>query len=106
MSNVFWRWRTVVCLGLAAAAAPMGRATIYNAVTDFSVGSNPNGVWTYLVSGTPYPLSDGHVNTCSFTGCLMWYNGNPLGTAAFIVDNVSGSTHQYLTIPYATNYLS
>lgn len=34
------------------AAAPLAHAVVYDVATDFSLASNPNGVWTYGYSGT------------------------------------------------------
>ena len=70
----------------AAIFAPVGRADIYNAVTDFSSASNPNGVWSYEADGTLFPLIDGSSGSCGSSSgiqCLYWSNG--LG----IPDNVS-----------------
>ncbi len=97
-------------VGLAATLfAPAGRADISNAVTDFSVVSNPNGVWSYLLSGTLFPLSDGFTGMCGGTtiDCAVWSNGLPIPNNMSIARNIgTGPLHPNSTVYIPTNYLN
>ena len=66
---------TAVTALLTAGAAHA--APIYNAVTDFSLNSNPNGVWSYGygTGGSAPTLYDSTTTSCAgITGLSCWYS--------------------------------
>lgn len=81
------------CLFAAGTFAPASRANIYNAVTDFSVASNPNGVWSYQMAGALFPLSDSFTGTCGVpaSSCISWNNQLFIPDNHRIVKNLTGS---------------
>ena len=77
--------------------ASTAQATVFNVVNDFSLASNPNGVWTYgsesTLGGTfsPYLSSSTHSS-----GLEVWSNGglpldfyNPTGSPIFLAGTVN-----------------
>ena len=77
--------------------ASTAQATVFNVVNDFSLASNPNGVWTYgsesTLGGTfsPYLSSGTHSS-----GLEVWSNGslpldfyNPTGSPIFLAGTVN-----------------
>jgi hypothetical protein len=77
--------------------ASTGRANIYDATTDFSISSNPNGVWSYLVNGSLFPLSAGMNHPCNTQpgNCPGWFTGAPFfSSVASIIANQSGGVDQ------------
>jgi hypothetical protein len=97
-----FRSRTVLglagCLAAAATfAAPGANAATYNAVSDFSLASNPNGVWSYLGGSG---LLD---STTNFSGVLSWTNGTMPGEAS-VTSNQVGFV--YPSIPYKPGVLN
>jgi hypothetical protein len=78
-----------------------------NAVTDFSLAHNPNGVWTYLVDsgGSVIPLSQAVDNDPSFPGLDYWGNAGSGTGLALIGLNTSGSTQTYGTVVVPTDVL-
>lgn len=88
------------CLLATGAFAPASLANIYNAVTDFSVASNPNGVWSYQMAGTLFPLSDAFTGNCSVpaSSCISWNNQLPIPDNHRIVRNLTGSVVRTLPL--------
>jgi len=86
------------CLAAALTlAAPAANAVTYNAVTDFSLASNPNGVWSYY-GGTG--LLD---STTNYLGVLSWTNGTLPGEASVTSNQVG---YVYPSIPYKAGVLN
>jgi hypothetical protein len=79
----------VACLAFSCGA----QASSYNAVTDFSLASNPNGAWSYLVSGTL--LGNPTSNNPSFVGLDYWWNGQAIPNSSIVAWNSTGSTQTY-----------
>ncbi len=78
-------------LVLSACLALNTQAATYNAVTDFSLSSNPNGVWTYLYNASL--LSSAVTGSGATAGVNYWWNnGGAVPNQAFIGANVSGKT--------------
>jgi uncharacterized protein (TIGR03437 family) len=79
----------VILTPLVAGAQPSPVST-YNAATDFSLSSNPNGVWSYLSSGSllPSPVIGGGATA----GWNEWWDGKAVPNSADIGANVSGKT--------------
>jgi hypothetical protein len=106
MSTSFGKWLRVLTIGLSISAlailiAPMNRAfagTVYNAVSDFSIAANPNGVWSYGWSATlggPLNLY-GVTDTTGVPGISGWLLS---GTLPFSPPYVShNDTNQVITI--------
>ncbi len=84
--------------------APSLYANSYNVVTEFSNASNPNGVWTYNYNGTAY-IGSQAVNNFVGTGLAGWWTRQPIPNSLIILQNVTGSTVDYLTIQDPTNTL-
>ncbi len=72
--------------GVQAAAS-----TTYDAVNDFSIASNPNGVWSYLY-GSDILLPNAVTGSGSETGLIYWWDGYQYPNWAVVVKNISGST--------------
>jgi uncharacterized protein (TIGR03437 family) len=76
---------------LALGTVPFAQAqAIYSAVGDFSIKSNPNGVWTYLGSGTAFTLAA--TGTGGNTGLIYWSNNGGLSNFNGVFANISGKT--------------
>lgn len=76
----------LIILGGSPIAA---HAQTYNAVTDFSVAANPNGQWSYLVSGSPLTVGQSACN--GIIGIACWNNGGSVPNFASISNNTTGS---------------
>jgi hypothetical protein len=74
-------------LTIAAALSPMLQATVlYNAVTDFSLSGNPNGVWSYGEdANTLFTVAS------SSNVARAWSNANSNPNYASVLQNTSGS---------------
>jgi trimeric autotransporter adhesin len=81
-----------ISMGLAAGQTTHAatQTTAYNAVTDFSLSANPNGVWSYLSNGSL--LSSAVIGSGSTAGWNTWSDGKTLPNYADIGANVSGNT--------------
>ncbi len=90
--------------------APVGHADVFNAVTDFSISSNPNGVWSYLAAGALFPLADGFAGDCGSgvaNACLAWSNFQSIPDGVSMFANTSGATlHPNSSTYDARNYLN
>jgi len=91
---------------------PDCKATTYNAALDFSLSSNPNGVWSYGYSttlGSPMGLDD--VTVINGYGLCVWRNAsqdpngpsfayNPTASPIIIDDTATGGTDHMVWNPY------
>jgi hypothetical protein len=89
-------------------ASPARAAAIYEASNDFSVASNPNGVWSYLYSislptTTPLPLGQGTCN--GLVGVACWQTGLGIPDYAAIGKNTTGGVFRYGTLIVPTDGL-
>jgi PEP-CTERM motif len=76
----------VLCLALSCSA----QAATYNAVNDFSIANNPNGVWSYLYNhGTTTNLLP---QTVVGPDTIYWWNGGSQPNSAIILKNVTCCT--------------
>lgn len=97
----------VAAFALLLASVPIASAgTVYDAVADFSLSSNPNGTWSYL-SAAP-GSAPGLMTQTGVTppGLDYWWDGQPEPDSAVIAKNATGSTVDYLTEilpPYLLN---
>src|SRR5580692_7973534 len=82
--------KLLVILTPMVAGAQSSQVSPYNAATEFSLSSNPNGVWSYLVSGSL--LSAALTGSGSTAGFNEWWNGKAVPNSTDIAANVSGST--------------
>jgi hypothetical protein len=90
----------VACLAFACGA----QASSFNAVNNFSLASNPNGVWSYLVSGAL--LGNPTSNNPSLVGLDYWWNGQAIPNSSIVAWNSTGSTQTYSsTVVLPTNVL-
>ncbi len=104
MKASFVRLAQLSIILLVPNCAPSLYATSYNIVTGFSNASNPNGVWTYDYNGTAFTSLQA-VNNLTGLGLPGWWTGQPIPNSLVILQNVSGSTVNYLTIQDPTNTL-
>ncbi len=88
----------------APVCQPAQAATHYDLVKDFSIKSNPNGVWTYIWNG---PLAYASKTYGGVSKLYNWSNDVQGSAGAYIVRNETGApvtlNNGVLTIP--TNYL-
>ncbi len=75
-----------------------------NPINNIVTGSNPNGAWTYNYNGIAFTGSQG-VSNFAGMGLPGWWTGQPIPNSLIIVQNVTGSTVNYLTIQDPTNTL-
>jgi len=75
--------------GLAAIITPVpATPPVYDAVHDFSLNGNPNGVWSYLASNVL--MSAGAEGATP--GFIVWGNGLGNPDSDSVIKNISGST--------------
>jgi hypothetical protein len=74
---------------LLTLAIPAFGSPVYDAAADFSVAANPNGQWSYLVSGSL--LTQGQSTCNGHTGIACWDNDSSIPTYTSVSDNVTGS---------------
>ncbi len=79
----------------------------YSAVNDFSLDSNPNGVWTYsyTTNGGQTLLNQTIAAADDPETTDYWWNGLAHPDSAYVGRNVSGGTESYLTIVDPVNFL-
>jgi len=90
----------------ASAQAPDSTNVDYDAVRDFSIQSNPNGVWSYgyLTSwGAPFTLF-GWAGTCDIEGISWWFISNCDGLTSIARNNTS-ATVCWATVCQTPKYL-
>lgn len=90
----------IAFLLLAQFLGQAGRAsTIYDAVSNFSLSSNPNGTWSYLYDQGLglQPLPDSIQNANAATGLNEWWNGQSQPNSISVCQNTSGGTLTYST---------
>ncbi len=80
--------KTLVILSLLLGSMPSALADSekFDAVTDFSASSNPNGQWSYLFSGSLFTT-----RACPLApGIQCWWNGGSVPDSPTISKNVTG----------------
>ncbi len=96
------------CAALLASGVAAHAAT-YSARNDFSVASNPNGVWSYgtlsSFTGGALTLFGTAESNRDFTGERLWDNNGTIPNRAAVYDNVSGSTVTVSTVVVPTDQL-
>lgn len=99
---------TGLAIALAVVSAPALGGT-FNVVSDFSLGSNPNGSWSYLADGSLMgSTGDPCVVESSVTGLICRQNGgsDAGGTLAFVGKNTTASDITVSpTVTLPPNYL-
>jgi hypothetical protein len=99
-------WTTKILAGaLVASALTVSQANatvLYNAVTDFSLASNPNGAWSYGygTAGTSFTAMQN-----SFTGGFIgnpnfryWQSSAPVAHTPLVAANTGGTTISFSTL--------
>jgi len=84
--------QTSVCVILGCLAVGLcflEEAAAYQATTDFSIAGNPNGTWSYLVSGSLLAVPQANCN--SNLGIACWQNGLGPPNFAGILQNTTAS---------------
>ena len=99
--------QTIASFAKPSSVRPSSGAA-YNAVTQFSVKSNPNGVWSYLYSGGL--LTESTKSCAGIKKLLCWYNGLSFPDSVSVIGNKTGETQSVPngiggSITYQTNYL-
>jgi hypothetical protein len=83
--------------------------TCWNAVDDFSITSNPHGVWSYgwaaSFEGTFTRLATPQNPCVGVTGLICWWNGAGLPTGAQVIRTTTQAPVNYLTIVAPTDML-
>jgi hypothetical protein len=101
-------WVAALVLG-GLWCGPARADMIYDAVGDFSLTANPNGVWSYGVlsslTGGTFLADTTTLTNSNYTGQMAWYNGLGQPNASAVDKNTSGSTASYLSIVQPTNLL-
>ena len=101
--------RGYLFLGLAIALAGLqtARADSYDAVSDFTAGSNPSGAWSYLyassVGSALTPLTA--ASNLAGVGIPFFSDGQSVPTSVVVARNTTGSTASYETIVQPTDLL-
>ena len=94
-----------ILFGLAfVALSPGARAATYNAVDDFSIVSNPNGVWSYVSAGTLLSTS-GHNFGGGTTGLDYWWTAEGAPNSEAVIKNITRGPVSILTIVLPPTYL-
>jgi hypothetical protein len=94
---------------LLALAPSVPAATFYNAVTDFSTASNPNGVWAYGTNSGTGGAFQLFTNSSSSSPLAYWSRDNSALYYPNVQKNVTGSTFTNgfgLSVPTDVLYLS
>ncbi len=87
-------------LSAAASAATPGR--VYSAAGQFSLASNPNGTWSYLVNRSLLP----YVNkSCASSGLICRWNGKPVCNSVFVAASKRGIPASFSTIRLPGDHL-
>jgi hypothetical protein len=73
----------------------VANAGSYSAATDFTLATNPNGVWLYDYTSTP--LTTAVTGTGSLTGFNYWWDGQALPNSSIVGENVTSSPIVYLS---------
>jgi hypothetical protein len=108
INTSIWKFAGAIWL-TAAAVAPIGLASTYNATTGFSNSSNPNGVWSYYYYDT-VSSSDVLYSPATQSGTIFglptWINGGGIPDSLTIIQNNSGSAAGGGTITIPNGYLN
>jgi hypothetical protein len=86
-------------MAIGLAISGVAQATTYSAASDFSISSNPNGVWSYLYSNTL--LS----STLSPGTWEAWWSGGAVPNSIIVGQATSGSVSDG-TVQFGTSYLT
>ena len=91
-----------LCSAIAVGSIISGsaQAASYSAAADFSIASNPNGVWSYLYNNTLLPLGQ------STSTYQYWWNGGAPVTDSAIVGRATSAPTSSGTVQFGTNYLT
>lgn len=67
---------------------------VYDAVTDFSISSNPNGAWSYLYNNDSGPqlLTNSGTGIAGTQGVIYWSNGINIPNNVAVFQNTTSST--------------
>lgn len=97
--------RVATILVLLGCSPSVHANTVFNVVTQFSVATNPNGVWTYEHSGIAYTNAQGLANL--LPGVPGWWTGLAVPNSLIIAQNVTGGsvTSSTVTIPNNTLWM-
>jgi hypothetical protein len=71
--NTIARYATL-CVAIAALSATAHASTTYDAVRDFSIKANPNGVWSYQDAAN---LAHAHRKYQGVVGLENWFDDQP-----------------------------
>ncbi len=106
--GVTMRKHMIAAVFALAAGGMHGQAALaashYSAVGDLGIRSNPNGPWSYLVSGSKLPLKTNKFG--NIQRWVGWYNGQNEPDSAAIARNKTGATVTYLTIVDPVDHLN
>jgi PEP-CTERM motif-containing protein len=76
----------ILSLLLASSTSALADSEKFDAVTDFSASTNPNGPWSYLFSGSLFTT-----RACPLApGIECWWNGGSIPNSPTISKNVTG----------------
>jgi len=102
-----WLQGLIIAAGVTALASGAW-ATTYSAVNDFSIASNPNGVWSYIYTPFTPPTSPSVLlpTTVGSPGSLEGWEIVTGGETGNVIMNDSGTTQTYSTIVQPTNELN
>jgi hypothetical protein len=88
--------KLLAAFACALAMCGAGHAQTYNAVTDFSLKSNPNGVWSYgglsAVTGGTFTAFTTSTDNSAYPGVLSWSNGGSIPYSVSDTLNTTGSS--------------
>ena len=85
----------MVALWLLASLAGTARATMFDAVSDFDLGQNPSGPWSYLIDSGSGPQLMPRTWPGSTPGLQGWDNAGTQPYWSGILKNTSGTTLTY-----------
>jgi hypothetical protein len=93
----------IAILVLLGCSQSLRADTVFNVVTQFSISSNPNGVWSYDHNGIAYTGAQGFANL--LPGVPAWWTNAAIPNSLVIGQNVTGSTLTSSTISVPNNTL-
>jgi PEP-CTERM motif-containing protein len=74
----------------------IAQAATYNAVNDFSLSQNPNGVWSYRYGNSGTLLPTPVVGTGGLAGTDYWWSGSGVPNSFAVIKNTTASSITYL----------
>lgn len=111
MKNRKWEIRSVLIAAtfvvLLGGSQTASAGSVYDAVADFSIASNPNGTWSYLYNpGSGVRLITHPVVNYAAPGVNAWWDGLTGPQALVTLKNTTKSTIDlYGTVPLTPNVL-